>query len=77
MRKIIFYYLSFRPQGHGRVIFRLEGEPTNRMVDLPPSDFSALAAVLAQKQISYSVERETFVSFDDDHLPVINENLIA
>lgn len=77
MKKIMYYFLNFRPKGNGKIIFRLEGENQNRMVDLAPTDFSAIAAVLAQKRITYDINSGTFVSFDDDNLPLTDENLIV
>jgi len=77
MKKIIYYWLNFRPGGNGRIIFRLDGEDQNRFIDLSPTDFSAIAAVLSQKRITYDTASNTFVSFDDDHLPLTEEHLIV
>lgn len=78
MEKIICYWLYFKPGSRGRIVFRLANEPnTNHKVDLDPQDFSAVAAVLAQKRISYDVANKTFVSYDDDNLPLNDEQLIV
>lgn len=77
MKKIIYYWLNFRPGGNGRIIFRLDGEGQNRFLDLSPADFSAITAVLSQKRISYDTSSNTFVSFDDDQLPLTDEHLIS
>jgi hypothetical protein len=76
MKKILYYYLSYRPGGNGRIVFRLDGETQNRWVDLNSTDFSALAAVLTQKRITYDTETNTFISYDDDNLPMIETNQI-
>ena len=67
MKKISFYYLYYTPKGNGRVLFRLEGESQNRSTPpLAAHEFSALAAVLAQQNISYDVAQQTFASVDND-----------
>lgn len=75
MQKILYYFLNFRPSGNGRIIFRLDGEDQNRLVDLTPNDFSAIAAVLAQKRIAYDIDSRTFISYDDDYLPLNGQNI--
>ncbi|MCK9628307.1 MAG: hypothetical protein M0R37_06925 [Bacteroidales bacterium] len=77
MQKILYYFLNFRPNGNGRIIFRLEGENQNLFVDLTPNDFSAIAAVLAQKKIAYDKNTRTFTSYDDDYLPLKEKNDIT
>jgi hypothetical protein len=70
MKEIEFYRLFFTPGGNGQVEFRLKGEAINRATDpLPPQDFTALAALLAQKNLAFDTVKKFFVSSDDnDHL---------
>lgn len=78
MVKIDFYYLYYTPKGNGRVVFKLNGENQNRATPpLSAIEFSALAAVLAQKRIVYDTVQNTFASYDDDNNPLIESNLFA
>ena len=67
MKKIKHYFLYYTPKGNGRVIFRLDGENENRATPpLTAQEFSALSALLAQRNISYDAVQDVFTSFDDD-----------
>jgi hypothetical protein len=77
MKKILYYYLSYRKGANGYVTFRLEGESQDRQLEFDPVQFAAVAAVLAQKRITFHLASGTFVSFDDAHSPVTDEHIIV
>lgn len=65
MKKTEYYLLYFTPQGNGQVVFRLAGESQDRSTpSLLPSDFAALATVLAQKNLAFDPAKRLFASSD-------------
>lgn len=67
-RKIEHYELYYTPGGAGVVGFKLAGSRTLQYTDpLSATVFAALAAVLAQRNITWDDQRNMFMSYDDDH----------
>ncbi|MBO2008343.1 hypothetical protein [Hymenobacter negativus] len=67
MKKISYYYLYYTPKGTGLVVFRLENDATDYSTGpLSSNELAAVAAVLAQSNISYDPTQKTFGAFDRD-----------
>lgn len=77
-RKIEQYILYYTPGGAGNIHFRLAGEVNMRTLGpLSPEVFTALAAVLSQRGITWEDSHNLFMAFDDDYGTTFEPNEIA
>lgn len=77
MTPIISYRLVYTPGGNGSIDFLLQGEHQPRHLGgFPPEVFTALAVLLAQKNLAFDGQR--FISADrNDLLPPQGVPLVA